>query len=328
VALEPRFRQVAERSGHYESFYVAANHPTEPIAVWIRCTVRKPPGGRLTGSVWFTLFEPDAPTAAKVTTEDVRLHGADLLVVGDYGAMRRDGTDGQIDAHGSAVAWKLRFDTCDDELRHLPYRWMYRAGVPRTKATSPCPSMLVTGTVTVAGRTFHLDGWPGMLGHNWGSEHAYRWCWLRGALFAEGGDAWIDVVLARIRVGRGVLPWVANGAVVVDGVRHRIGGLARRVSMRELREGCELVLPGRDVSLAVKVTAPLAATVGWEYRDPAGGRRQVRNCSIAAVSVEARHRHPSSGGGARTLTTEHGGVYELGTSEFDTSVPMQPYPDN
>jgi hypothetical protein len=100
-----------------------------------------------------------------------------------------------------------------------------------------------------------------------------------------------------------------------------VGGLGRRVTVREQRDGCELVLPGRAVSLTVRVTAPLAASVGWEYADPAGGRHQARNCSVAGLEIDVR------GGESTRLTTAHGGVYELGTAEFDPAVTMQPYPD-
>ncbi len=61
MTFEPHFPHVAARDGHYESIYLTANHPGEPVAVWIRYTVRKPPGGRATASIWFTLFQPGRP---------------------------------------------------------------------------------------------------------------------------------------------------------------------------------------------------------------------------------------------------------------------------
>ncbi|HEY2166900.1 MAG TPA: hypothetical protein VGH01_07015 [Jatrophihabitantaceae bacterium] len=332
MTLAPQFPHVPASAGHYESFYFTAHHRSEPVAVWIRYTVHKRPGEASTASIWFTLFEPGGPTAVKVTTDDPRADAGQLLAVGGYGAVRADGADGAITSTGTGVdaSWDVRFDPCAPELRHLPYGWMYRAGIPRTKSTSPYPSMRVSGSVTVAGRRLDLDGWRGMLGHNWGSEHAHRWIWLRGASFAEQPDAWLDVVIGRIKVGPFVTPWIANGALALNGahgtddtVRHRVGGFGHRVAVTERADGCDLVLPGREVSLTVHVTAPIAASVGWEYADPAGGRHQVRNCSAAAVRVAIRRR-----GVAQTrLVTAHGGVYELGSAEFDPSVLVQPYPD-
>jgi hypothetical protein len=320
MPLAPRYPQVEARAGHYESIYLTAGHPSEPVAVWIRYTVHKPPGGEAIGSMWFTVFSPDGPVAAKVTSDDLRTDATDLLAVGGYGSVRRDGATGTINARGVDATWALRFEAAEDELNHLPHSWMYRAPVPRTKSTSPHPSMRVSGTVTIGDRTLELDGWRGMLGHNWGSEHAHRWIWLRGASFGEQPDAWLDVVIGRIKIGPVVLPWIANGVLAMDGVRHRVGGLGHRVTVRERRDGCDLVLPGRQTSLSVHVSAPLAASVCWEYADPAGGRQQVRNCSVAGVGVEVRRR----GCPTTQLSTDHGGVYELGTAEFDPALAVQP----
>jgi hypothetical protein len=259
------------------------------------------------------------------------------MAMDSYGSVGRDGAVGSISGQGVDAAWELNFEPVAEELRHLPHEWMYRAPVPRTKSTSPYPSMRVTGRVTVAGRTLVVDRWRAMLGHNWGSEHAHRWIWLRGASFAEQPDAWLDMVIGRIKLGPLVVPWIANGALALGGgasaggnggdahgqVRHRVGGFGHRVTVTERPDGCDLVLPGREVSLAVHVTAPLASSVGWQYADPAGGRHQVRNCSAAEVSVDVRRR---SGSVARMVTV-HGGVYELGTTDFDPAVTMQPYPD-
>ena len=322
--LAPRFPHVPARDGHYESIYLTASHPTEPVAVWIRYTVHKPPGAASTGSIWFTLFEPTGPTAIKVTEKAPRSDAStgDLLAVGAMGAVRSDGARGGVSAGDTSPSWDLAFEPTDEPLRHLPHNWMYGAALPRTKSTSPYPSMRVTGTVTVAGRTLTLQGWRGMLGHNWGSEHAHRWIWLRAASFVEKPDAWLDVVIGRITVGRRVLPWIANGVFAPDGpggVRHRVGGLARRPTVSERSDGCDLVLPASGGPLTVRVSAPLATSVGWEYADPAGGRHQVRNCSIAAIELDVP--------GAGRWVSAHGGVYELGSASFDPAVTMQPYPD-
>lgn len=325
MTLEPVFCDVPAKAGHYESVYLVASAPDEPVAVWIRYTVHKPPGRPATGSIWFTLFGPDGPSAAKVTEPDPFSDGKRLLVIGEHGSVRPDGAVGAVSGDGVAASWQLTFTATSAELRHLPYPWMYRAAIPRTKSTSPYPALRVSGTVTVGDRTLTLDRWRGMLGHNWGAEHAHRWIWLRGASFAEDPDAWLDVVLGRIKVGPVVVPWIANGVLAVKGgtKRLRVGGLGRRVRIEERREGCDLVLPGREVGLTVRVSAPLESSVGWQYADPTGGRHQVRNCSIAGVTIDVRRTH----GDDLRLSTEHGGVYELGSADFDPSVALQPYPD-
>jgi len=55
-----RFPDVQPSAGFYESYYLRAAHPAEPLGVWIRYTVHKRPGAQPDGSLWFTLFDANA----------------------------------------------------------------------------------------------------------------------------------------------------------------------------------------------------------------------------------------------------------------------------
>src|SRR3954470_15080531 len=69
MRTEARFPSIGSGAGHYESFYLKATRPGGGRAVWIRHTIHKRPDEALTGSVWVTMFDADAPapTAAKAT---------------------------------------------------------------------------------------------------------------------------------------------------------------------------------------------------------------------------------------------------------------------
>ena len=73
-----------------------------------------------------------------------------------------------------------------------------------------------------------MTGWRGTVGHNWGSEHADSWVWLHAAGFGNAPEAWLELVLARIRVGPARSPWTAMGALGLGGERIVLGGLGRR----------------------------------------------------------------------------------------------------
>ena len=80
-------------------------------------------------------------------------------------------------------------------------QWLYRTPLPRTKLTSPAPAARFDGALELSGQNaIELRGWPGMIGHNWGSEHAERWIWLHGVCFQEEPRAWLDVALGRLKV--------------------------------------------------------------------------------------------------------------------------------
>src|SRR6266566_4580255 len=215
-----RFPEAAAAAGHYESFYLKAAHPAGGRAVWIRYTVWKAARAEPVGALWCTLFDADLPrpVAWKASFPGPTARPGEYLHVGD-GMLTADSAGGP--------RWRLNFTGDDPPFRYLQRPWMYRAPVPRTKAESLHPAVRVSGRVESEGHRFDLDAWPGMLGHNWGSEHAERWVWLHGTGFAEARDAVLDVTLARIRVGRWTSPWVANGFVGLDGARHRLGGLQR-----------------------------------------------------------------------------------------------------
>ena len=53
--------------GHYESWFQRANHPTRPLALWIRYTIFAPSHGPAEGELWAIWFdgEQQRVTAAK-----------------------------------------------------------------------------------------------------------------------------------------------------------------------------------------------------------------------------------------------------------------------
>jgi hypothetical protein len=304
--------------GRYESRFLRAVHPTRAGAVWIRQTTNQSPGEAPTVAAWCILWEDGAPRAVKQSGHEAT------------GWLDRAGARGSATAKPAGVsrhaAWELEFAGGDPPLRHLPRDWMYRAPLPRTKLESPRPAVRVTGWVECDGHRVELDGWPGTTGHNWGSEHAARWVWLHGIGFAERPGMWLDVALGRVRLGRVLTPWVANGAIrLEDGERVAVGGIARRAIVQAQPGRLSATLPGADgLCLTVRATAPRQRTIAFTYTDPAGGGHEVLNCSVAGldVRVERPGRAPLS------VTTAHGGAYELGLPAPGThGVPLEPYPD-
>jgi hypothetical protein len=329
--VEPMFASAAARSGMYESFYLRAVSPSEPLGVWIRHTVNKPPGRRARGSVWCTVFDAarGRPFMHRFSSDALSVGGDGWIAIGDRGAGEQSATMGARSANGEcgAAKWSLQIAPEQSELRHLPSEWLYRAPLPRTKLTSPAPVARFDGELSLkADREIELDGWLGMVGHNWGAEHAERWIWLHGVGFEQAPEAWIDVALGRLKIAGRMTPWVANGALSIGGRRLRLGGLgARGLRVAERDDGCVLSLPGeRGLTVQAYVQVPAQTAAGWRYGDPGGGDgHDVVNCSIAAMELTVA----LPGEPARTLTSSHGGVYELGMRERDHGVGIASFAD-
>ncbi len=344
-----RFAEVAAKAGHYESFYVKACAPDGGRGIWIRHTVHKRPGAEATGSIWFTLFdrEAGAPRATKLTVPAsgvsvpaggwIRVADAEIgrgEARGSVGAgepaegdaERRSGT-GTGSLTVTRASWSLRFDGDGRPAHYLPADWLYEAPLPRTKFVAPFPDAVFDGTVEVDGETIEVAGWPGMIGHNWGTEHAERWIWLEGTGFADSTDTWFDAGAARVKLGRRTSPWVPSGFLSLDGVRHRLGGLGaiRSSRIEETPTGCTFLLPGKDIVVRGRVEAPREAFVGWIYADPnpKGGEHHTVNCSVADLELTIEQ----PGRPARYLTLPGGSAYELGMRETDHGIPIQPFGD-
>jgi hypothetical protein len=319
---EPRFPSWGPDDGGYESYYLKAAHPSEPKAVWIRHTVHKRPGAEPTGSLWCTFFDRDAgsPVAIKQTLDSPRTAGDELLRLGNA-RFGRGEASAHVETDGREAGWDLRFETSEEPLHHLPRDFMYTAPLPRTKLLTPLPAARFSGGADLDGREHDLGGWTGMVGHNWGAEHAERWIWLHASGFeGHGPDTWLDLGIGRIKVGRFTVPWIANGALSLDGARHTLGGpgKARKTKIEETPTGVRFRLAGSGLGVKGSVTAPREAFVGWVYADPDGSEHHVVNCSVADVELEAA---------GVSLRAPAGGVYELGMRERDHGMEIQPYSD-
>jgi hypothetical protein len=307
--------------------------------------VHKRPGEEPKGSIWFTLFdrEADRPRAAKLTVPAAELSApaGGWIRVADaeigpgyaktssavrfprYGEKRNSGTE--EGASEAAISWDLTFTGDAEPCKYLPSDRLYETRLPKTKFVAPYPDARFDGRIEIDGETIELAGWPGMIGHNWGSEHAERWVWLEGTGFQGADNTYFDAGAARIALGPWTTPWIPSGMLMLEGEEHRLGGFGRiRGATIEASVGeCSFVLSGKDIVVRGRVSAPKKDFVGWVYADPDGPEHHTINCSVSdlELTVEQPALPP------RQLSLAAGAAYEFGMREQDHGIPIQPYPD-
>jgi hypothetical protein len=323
-----RFPKVAAKPGHYESFYIKACRPGGGRGLWIRHTVHKRPGAEPNASVWFVFFdrEAEAPRASKVSVpaSELSVPPGSWIRVGnaEIGPGRAQGA---VDTEALEASWNLAFSGGAEPCKYLPADWLYEAPLPRTKFVAPFPNARFDGKLEIDGAEVDVSGWPGMIGHNWGAEHAERWVWLEGTGFEGSSDTYFDAGAARIKIGPKTTPWIPSGMLMLDGEAHRLGGIShiRSALIAESPTTCAFTLPGKDIVVRGKVSAPAKDFVGWIYADPKGPEHNTINCSVAdlELTVERPSLPP------RSLTLTAGAAYEFGMREKDHGIPIQPYPD-
>ncbi|MGE5134311.1 MAG: hypothetical protein ACM32E_15595 [Gemmatimonadota bacterium] len=287
-------------AGRYESWFLSARDPDAERALWIRHTRHRPRSGPGTAALWCTVAGPgQRPVAVKQV----------------FAAFPPDAAAGPGRFRGAATlagqpaSWDLTVTAGEAPLRPLRPALLERAPLPRTKLVASVPDGLVSGTLTAAGQEIAVAGWRGTVGHNWGSEHADRWVWLHADSFPDAPGGWLELVLARIRVGRARSPWTAMGALGLGGQRVALGGLGRRVRASVRPGGLRASVPAAGGRLELTVTSRDEDAVAVPYADPSGGSRTVRHALLASVSLTL-HRRGQAG---LALATSHG-AYEYGTS--------------
>ncbi len=324
-----RFPRVAAKAGHYESFYIKACRPGGGQGIWIRHTVHKRPGAEPNASIWFVLFdrEAEAPRATKVTVPAAELSApAGSWIKVDGAEIGPGRAAGAVDTGAVKASWDFTFSGDAEPCKYLPSDRLYETRLPKTKFVAPFPNASFSGRLEVDGAPpVDLDGWPGMIGHNWGSEHAERWVWLEGTGFDGAPETYFDAGAARIELGPWTTPWIPSGMLMLDGEPHRLGGFGqiRGASIEAVPGECSFVLPGKDIVVRGRVSAPKKDFVGWVYADPKGPEHHTINCSVSdlELTVERPALPP------RQLALSAGAAYEFGMRETDHGIPIQPYPD-
>ena len=302
--------------------------------MWIRHTVHKPPGRAPRGSVWCTVF--DAARGAPVHAQ--AHHRARCacprggwIEVGDRGAAMRGAAIGpRAERRCGAARWSLRFDArSSPSCATCPASWLYRAPLPRTKLTSPAPLARFDGVARAArpaSRSSCAAG-AGMVGHNWGAEHAERWIWLHGCGF-DGRARCMAGRRARARADRLAADAVGRQRRALASTASGTASAAssprgRACPSARTEPSCELA-GQRGLTLRVRARGPAGDRRGLALRRPrGGGEHDVVNCSIAASSSPSAGAVPASA----VLLSDHGGAYELGMRERDHGVPIAPFGD-
>ena len=315
IALaSPRAPAAPVDAALYESHYLTAADPAGRRALWLRFTSLKRPGQPARPTTWLTFFDRSrrVPQALRVTaSEPLADPGAAWArsVLGEIGPM---GTHGALvavagGADPRSANWDLRWAPRAGEVAYLPARWLYDRRVPRSNGAALVPGASATGTLVLDGSEVAIDGWEAMVGHNWGSEHAHQWCWMHAGALGDDGRGWLDLALVRIRVGPVLTPWIASGAIDIDGRRYAPAPLRRAVCERAGERTTVRVALSGGVGATVELTAPRAHTVTWDYASPRGPGRVVDNCCVADARIALQPP-----GGMRTLAltgtaaVEHG----------------------
>lgn len=313
----------SDEAGHYESWFLRANHPSEPVAFWIRYTVLSPRGRPrdAVGELWAIVFDERRKLVharkAELPLSQCQFGAGPLHVrIGKavLDEQRLRGSAGEL-------RWDLQYEGSSDPLLLLP-RELYQSGFPRAKAVVGRPLARFTGTIGIGDEIVVVRDWVGSQNHNWGSRHTDRYAWGQVAGFDDAPDVFLECVTAKVKVGPFHTPW--STMVVVQGLPE--GPLAINRLGRSLRAKASVDVSGfrwlfdtRNDGTRVRglIEAPAESFAALRYGNPPGGTKTCLNTKLARCELRIER-----GGSARVVRTAHRAAFEM-VMEPDRA-PMKP----
>jgi hypothetical protein len=308
------FRDDGSPHGHYESYFVRANHPTRPLAFWIRYTTFCPRGDRerAVGELWAVYFDGERPSTYAVKQvfplSACRFSRERLDVrIGDS-TLDDHGLSGRAELGSRSLAWSLRYTCGEQPLLLLPER-LYDAPFPKAKALVPAPLSCFSGALQVGEQQIEVDRWLGSQNHNWGAKHTDRYAWGQVAGFDDAEDVFLECATARVRVGPVLTPPMSPLVLRVAGEELRFNSLAQSFRARARYAPFRWTLRADNTEASVDVTfeAPATHFVALPYDNPPGGLKVCLNSKLASCRVELRRKDRP----ARVFTTAHRGAFEI-----------------
>jgi hypothetical protein len=312
--------QPGTAAGFYESYFQRANHPTRPLAFWIRYTVFCPKGRPqdAIGELWAIWFDGEQRrhTVAKSELPVGQFaFGRDGLSarIGDA-TLEPGGLKGAAESRGHRIQWDLGFAGDAAPVFLLPPK-LYAGGFPKAKTLVGLPMARYDGQLIVDGVVMDIAGWSGSQNHNWGVKHTDRYAWGQVAGFDNAPDSFLEVATGQLKIGSWWTPRMTPLVLRHDGEEFALRSLWQAVARSRGEFGYfhwDFHARGGDVEIAGRIEAPRDAFVGLRYYNPPGGEKWCLNSKIASCRLELRRE----GRQAQTLETANRAAFEILTDDL------------
>jgi len=284
------------KTPYYESRFVRANHPEQPLALWLRETLLLPTAGAPVADVWVMVFDPDGAgnRALKVGypigSADYCYEsggGAWTARIGDT-AIDDVSAQGAIAGGGRSAAWNLSIAPGGQPAVKLLTERGYRAPFPTAKTMVRHPLATFDGQLELDGARLGLQHWTGSVNHNWGKRHTPAYAFGQVCGFDGAPESSLEVVTAHAAVGPVSLPAATLFVLRFGGrefaVRSILG--ARRTHGRYLPFSWSFGGRVEGVTMEGEITAEPSDVIGLTYFDTGGATKYCYNSALATCRIQ------------------------------------------
>jgi len=312
-------RYNGQSQGHYESFFLRANHPQRRLAFWIRYTIFSPQGHpeNALGELWAVFFNGETGRHTAVKAErplsECIFDNSKLCVrIGTSGLAPGD-LQGSIESPPGAISWDLTYEGQSPPLLLLPLG-LYPARFPAAKSLVGLPMASFRGELLVNGERIPVDDWTGSQNHNWGRRHTDRYAWGQVAGFDTQPGSFLELATARLKLGPFWTPAFTPIVLRHNGREYaftrllqslKAEGKFKKFHWRFKSETPEARLDG-------VIWAPPGAFVSLRYRNPPGGIKTCLNTKLAACMLRFVDKES---GQSELLETKQRAAFEILTDD-------------
>jgi hypothetical protein len=311
--------QPGSSAGHYESFFLRANHPSRPLAFWIRYTVfspRRRPDDAI-GELWAVYFDGETGQHVAVKQEVPISHcvfsSSEFLVDIADAYLRPGKLAGSAVAGGHAISWKLAFAGTATPIFLLPSS-LYGARLPKAKSLVSLPFATFNGSLAVDRTVIDISNWVGSQNHNWGSRHTDHYAWAQVAGFDTHPESFLEVGTARLKIGPLWTPFMTLLVLRHHGKQIALNSLRQSIRARASFSYFDwhFYTENKDLCIDGRVTAPREAFVGLRYFNPPGGIKHCLNSKLATCELTLIDKRDAS---SEVLSTAHRAAFEILTDD-------------
>jgi len=322
--------RLGQKAGHYESFFQRANHPSQPLAFWIRYTIFNPAGHpeKAIGELWAIWFDgvrgskvaikkvfPIGQCAFSTSSFDVRIHDATL---------RPDALKGSATSGGHHISWHLTYGGSSPPLFMLPLG-RYQSAFPKAKSLVGSPQALYRGTIAVDDKAYEIFDWLGSQNHNWGSQHTDHYAWGQVTGFDTHPESFLEVATARIKIGPIWTPFMTPIVLRHRGEEIRFNSLIQILRARGSFSYFVWTFFSENSHYRMEgtISAPRDAFVGLRYYNPPGGEKHCLNTKIASCEMKVTDKRHGRNSKPEILFTAHRASFEILTDDRDHGIAIQ-----
>ncbi|MCZ2355102.1 MAG: hypothetical protein LC115_00190 [Bacteroidia bacterium] len=312
-------------AGHYESFFLRANHPTLPQAFWFRYTIFVPKRNPQKGlaelwGIWFDGTQNKHIAVKKeIPLQNAVFENQDFYVNIDGAFLDEKQFSGSAESGHNKLSWELTYAGSEPPLLVLSEN-LYSTSFPKAKLLVGKPLAKFNGSISVNNEVIKIENWIGSQNHNWGMKHTDHYAWGQVAGFDNAPDTFFEIATARLKVGPFWTPFMTVMVLKHQGRIFQLNTIpqALKATAKFQYFNWNFQSANKEIQIQGEIIAQKQDFVGLRYYNPPGGVKSCLNTKIACCNIMITYQNPQKQPVTEKLHTDNRCAFEILTDDIQT----------